>query len=150
MTMRLSTGLRNKLLDGGTAGGIKGSLAAGFIYIYTGTPPATPDTGATGTLLGKVTKNNDGITGLTFDAAVAGVSSKAAAETWQFTGLAAGQAAWFRFSEAADTPTVTDSTKARIDGTLGTAGADVNIANTSITVGAVSTVDSFTVTMPGS
>ena len=45
---------------------------------------------------------------------------------------------------------MTDSTKARIDGTLGTAGADVNIANTNIAVGAVSTVDNFTVTMPGS
>lgn len=150
MTVRLSTGMRNKILDGGSGGGVAGALTSGFIYIYPGTQPTTPDTGATGTLLGKVTVNGDGTTGLSFDASSAGVLPKAAAQTWRFTGLADGQAAWFRFSAASDTPTATSSSAARIDGTIGTAGADLNIANTNIVTGAVSTVDNFTITMPGS
>jgi hypothetical protein len=149
MTVRLSTGMRNKMLDGGTTGGVKGALALGFIYLYTGSQPASADTGATGTLLGKVTKDGDGTTGLNFDAAASGVSSKAAAETWRFTGLADGVAGWFRFSAASDTPTATSTTAARIDGTIGTAGADMNIANTNVVTGAVSTVDNFTITQPG-
>lgn len=149
MTVRLSTGLRNKMLDGGSGGGLKGALAAGFIWIYPGSQPSSADTGATGTLLGKVTVNGDGSTGLTFDAAASGVSSKAAAETWRFTGLADGQAAWFRFTASGDTPTANSSTAARLDGTIGTAGADMNIANTNIVTGAISTVDNYTVTLPG-
>jgi hypothetical protein len=137
------------MLDGGASGGLKGALAAGFIYIYTGSQPTTPDTGATGTLLGKVTVNGDGATGITYDAAVAGVSSKAAAEVWRFTGLAAGIAGWFRFSAAGDTPTSTSATAARLDGAVGTSGADLNLSNLDIAVGQVNTCDSFTVTLPG-
>lgn len=149
MSVRISTGMRNKILAGGTSGGVKGALAGGFIYIYPGSQPTSPDTGASGTLLGKVTVNGDGSTGLTFDAPVNGVLSKAAGETWRFIGLADGQAGWFRFSDATDTPTATSTSAARIDGTIGTVGADAEIANTNIVLGSSNTVDQFTVTEPG-
>jgi len=149
MTIRLSTGLRNDILNGGAGGGVRGAFAGGFIYIFPGTQPASPDTGATGTLLGKVTVNGDGSTGLNFDAAVNGVMSKALAEVWRFLGLADGQAGWFRFCEASDTPTVTSATASRMDGTLGTAGADMDISNTNVTTGAMNTVGDLTITMPG-
>jgi hypothetical protein len=147
MTIRLSTGMRNKLLDGGAAGGIKNALNLGFINIYTGTQPAAADTGATGTLLGTVSVSGGG-TGLTFDAAVAGVIAKATAETWRFTGLAAGTAGWYRFWPAGGTPTNTSSTEARIDGSIGTSGADMNVSNLAIEVSQVNTIDSYTFTMP--
>lgn len=150
MTVRISTGMRNALLNGGTAGGVAGALRLGFLYLYDGTQPAAADTGATGTQLGKVTVNDDGTTGLTFDAAVAGVIAKAAAENWKFHGLANGNAGWYRFCEAADVPGNTSSTAKRIDGLVGTAGADANISNTAIVAGAVSTVDSWSFTMPPS
>jgi len=149
MTIRLSTGMRGKMLDGGTTGGVKGALALGFCAIYDGTQPASADTGATGNLLGTITVN-DGGTGGTFDASVAGVLSKAAAETWKFHGLLNGTAGWFRFYPAGGTPTATSATEARIDGLIGTAGADMNISNTTIVAAAVSTVDSFSFTMPAS
>lgn len=149
MSIRLSTGLRNKILEGGAGGGVKGALDGGFVYVYPGTQPTSPDTGATGTLLGKVSVEADDTTGLTFEAAaVLGVIQKAAAELWQFEGLAVGQAGWFRYSEDGDTPTSNSATAARLDGTIGTAGADMDIGNTNITVGAVNTVDRFSVTMP--
>ena len=150
MSVRISTGLRNKILLGATGGGVKGALDGGKIYLYSGSPPASPDTGATGTNLGIVTLNGDGSTGVTFDAPVSGVLAKAAAETWQFVGLTDGQVGWFRFSAAGDTPTANSSTAPRLDGTVGTAGADVTIGNTNIVNGSVNTIDNFTITQPGS
>lgn len=147
MTVRLSTGMRNKMLDGGTGGGIKGSLNLGFINIYSGPQPLSADTGATGTLLGTVSVNAGG-TGLTFDAADAGVIAKAAAEAWKFNGVASGTAGWFRFYPAAGTPADTSTTEARIDGSIASSGADMNLSNVAITVGAPNTVDVFQFTLP--
>ena len=148
MTIRLSTGMRNKLLDGGSGGGIKGAFNLGFMAILTGSQPTSPDNPATGTLLGTVSVNGGG-TGITFDSAVAGVIAKAVAETWRFTGLVDGTAGWFRLYQAADTITNSSTSVARIDGAIGTSGADLNLSNLSITTGQVNTVDTFTITMPG-
>lgn len=149
MTIRLSTGLRNKLLDGGTTGGIKGAFNLGFLYLYSGVQPASADDAASGVQLAKVTVNGDGSTGVTFGSAASGTIAKAVAEAWRYTGLADGQAGWYRFSEATDTPGSASAVKARMDGSIGTSGADANIPNTSIATGVIGTVDNFTVTMPG-
>jgi hypothetical protein len=148
MSVRLSDNARNKLLDGGASGGIKNTFNLGFIAIMSGSQPASANTGASGTLLGTVTVNGDGTTGVGFDAAVAGVISKAAAQTWKFTGLAEGIAGWFRLYAPGDTISATDSTKPRVDGAIGTSGADLNLSNVSIAIGQVNTVDAFTITMP--
>jgi hypothetical protein len=148
MSIRLSTATRNKLLDGGTGGGIKNMFNLGFINLYTGSQPNTPSVGATGTLLGTVTVNGDGTTGVGFDAAAAGVIAKAVAQTWKFTGLAAGIPGWFRLYAAGGTPSTTDDTQARLDGGIGSSGADLNLTNLNVQIGQVNTVDSFTVTMP--
>lgn len=149
MTIRLSTGMRNAVLKGGADGGVKGALASGFIYIYTGAQPANSDIGAAATLLGQVTKDGDGATGLLLGEPVNGVIDKDPAELWRFLGLADGAAGWWRFAEASDTPSAASATAKRIDGSIGTAGADANIANTNVVTGAMSTVDSFSITMPG-
>ena len=147
MAARLSTILRNKMLDGGSTGGMKMGLTLGFINVYSGPQPLTADLGATGTLLGTVSVNAGG-TGLTFDASVAGVLSKAAAETWKFVGAADGVAGWFRFYEPTDTPSAVTTTKARLDGSIASSGADMTIANISIVTGAPNTVDVFSFTLP--
>ena len=149
MSLRLSTGLRNKVLDGGAAGGFKGSLNLGFIAILTGSQPTNPDTGHTSTLLGTVSVNAGG-TGLTFDASVAGVLAKAVAETWKFTGLVDGTAGWFRFYAPGDTITNTSTTAARLDGAIGTSGAELNLSNLNVLTSQVNTVDAFTITQPAS
>jgi hypothetical protein len=100
-------------------------------------------------MLGRVTVGGDGVTGLSLGAAANGVIEKAVAEAWRFVGLADGAAGWWRYSEPGDTPTATSDTMKRIDGSIGTAGADANIANTNVVTGAVSTVDEFAITMPG-
>jgi hypothetical protein len=147
MTIRLSTMARNKLLDGGANGGIKGAFNLGFMNIYSGSQPSNADTGATGILLGTVSVNGAG-GGISFDPSVAGVIAKAAAELWRFTGLAAGIAGWYRLYEPTDTPATTQSTKARVDGAIGSSGADLNLTNLQIQLGQVNTCDAFTITMP--
>lgn len=148
MATRISTGARNKMLDGGTTGGLKASLALGAINVYSGPQPLTADTAATGTLLGTVSINGLGVTGITFDAAAAGVLSKAAAETWKFVGVAAGTAGWCRFYPAGGNPAILSTTESRIDMAIASSGSDVSLSNLSITVGAPVTVDVYQVTMP--
>ena len=147
MTVRLSTGLRNKMLDGGTGGGIKGALHLGKINIYTGPQPISADTGATGTLLGTVT-NNGTATGLTFLPAANGTLSKTDDELWRFAGLAAGTAGWFRFFPLGGDPSINSTSEARIDGSIASAGGDVNLTNLSITAGSPNTIDVFNFTLP--
>jgi hypothetical protein len=149
MTIRLSTGMRNAILMGGAGGGVKDALAGGFVYIFTGAQPVGSDTGAPGVMLGKVTLDGDGSTGLNLGTAANGVIDKDPTEAWRFEGLADGSAGWWRYSVAGDTPTGNSATAKRIDGSIGTAGADANIANTNVVTGAVSTVDQFSITMPG-
>lgn len=147
MTARLSTGLRNAMLAGGGSGGFKGALHLGFIAFYSGPQPLTADSAASGTLLGTVSVNGTG-TGLTFENPVAGVISKAAAEAWRLTAVADGTAGWFRFYPAAGNPAVSSSTEARLDGTLGTANADVVVSNIAIRIGVPVTVDQFSFSLP--
>ena len=148
MTVKLSTGLRNKMLAGGAGGGVKGALGGGFINIYSGPQPLTADTAATGTLLGKVAVDGDGVTGLTFLDPTGGTLSKNDGEAWKFIGLAAGTAGWFRFYPASGDPSVTSNTEARLDGSIASSGADVNLNNVSITVGSPNTIDLFAFTLP--
>lgn len=133
-----------------TGGGIKASMRAGFINIYTGPQPLTADTGATGTLLGTVTLDGDGVTGLTWDGAVDGVLSKAVSESWKFTGLAAGTAGWWRAYISGDTPTNVSTTHPRVDGNIATTGGDMALTNLTVSVGAPNTVSTATMTMPAS
>ena len=149
MTLRISTGLAT-LLAGTT--GFSSAMGNGVIDIYSGTQPASADAAATGTLLGTVTLNAGAFTpgsttnGLTFAAASAGTVSKSG--VWSFVGIAAGTAGWFRFrGNAADGGGISTALP-RLDGSVATSGANLNLSNISIAVGAPTTVDTFTWTQP--
>lgn len=144
MPLRLSTGLRNKLMGTADFGTIFTNC---FLNIYTGNQPANPDDAASGTLL--VTIYRDGAAlGLNFDAPVAGKVSIAAAETWTGPGLATGTAAWGRLYEATDDPSLSSTTLGRLDGSVAVSGGNINMTSTSVVTGAVQTVTQFDVTMP--
>lgn len=118
----------------------------GFIRIYTGTQPTSPDDAPTGTLL--VTIYSDGAAaGLEFDDAAAGVISKKATETWSGTAGNTGTAGWFRLYAPGD-PLGSSSIDERIDGACGTSGAELNMSSTSIVSGAVQSISTFQLTMP--
>ena len=89
MALKLSTGLVNATMaEKSFKAALEGTGAAGFfIDIHSGARPASPNDAATGTKLARITAAAGAR--LHFAAAaVDGVIAKAAAETWQATGLA--------------------------------------------------------------
>jgi flagellar hook-associated protein FlgK len=149
MTVKLSTGLRNNLV-GST--GFSGSFADGVIEIYSGAQPVSSDAAVTGTLLGTVTLASGAFTpgtatnGLTFAAAANGAVSKSG--VWSFNGFAAGVAGWFRLKANAADSGALSTTALRLDGSIATSGADLNLSNITIAVGAPNTIDTFSFTVP--
>jgi hypothetical protein len=150
MTIKVSTALRNGLLQGSS---VKEQLDGGFIYFYAGAEPATADTAldmvGTHTQLAKIAADavpvDSGVTGLNFAAtASGGAIAKAAAETWagkvNFVGKDAAQAGvspltpvFFRHCKAADNgQAIGDTTTPRIQGTLGTTGTDAILATATL------------------
>ena len=149
MTVRLSTALRTALA--GTTG-FAATFANGVIDIYSGTQPATADAAITGTLLGRVTLNSGAFTagtatnGLTFAAASGGSVSKSG--VWSFNGVAAGTAGWFRLKGNALDNDALSTTLPRLDGSIATSGADMNLSNISVAVSSPNTIDSFNFSVP--
>jgi hypothetical protein len=148
MAIKLSTGLRNGMMD---SNDFKTALDGGLLYIYDGTPPADADAANAGnTLLCTVSLNSTG-SGINFDtAAASGVLSKAPGETWSGVNAATGTASFFRFTESGGTPAGASTTEQRIQGTIGVAGADLNLSSVGLTISATQTIDFFNVTMPAS
>lgn len=142
MAIRLSTGTRNFILDSGL-----NTLfdTDGAINVYSGTIPADgdADVGA-GTLLATLTFNSNWI-----GAASAGVMTLAAIVS-DTNVDASGTAAWFRMHDVSEGPTGSSSTKKRIDGTVGTSGADLNFNTVTFVAGGTAAISSFTITLPAS
>lgn len=147
---QFSTGLRNQML---VTGAMKPALDAGFILIYSGVPPVSADAALSGNILLSTISVGSGATaGIHFDtAASAGVLNKAPAETWSGVNAATGVASFFRHvaGPLSTTDTGAASTTAfRIQGTVATAGADMNLSSTSLVSGATQTVDYYSVALP--
>lgn len=142
---KFSTGLRTKMLD---TGSLKASLALAVLRIYSGAEPATADAAVTGTLLSEITVGGAG-TGLSLGpTATAGVITKAS-ETWSDTNNnASGTAGYFRLVVLASDDGTLSTTQARVQGSVGTAGADLNLSSTSITAGGSQTIDYFSIALP--
>jgi hypothetical protein len=143
MAFKLSTGLRNSMLDGLS---FREALADGFIKIYGGTPPLTADAVASSQLLCIISDNNSG-QGVDLDPAAAGAISKAAGQAWNGVNLTGGTATHFRYVGNADTG-VASTTEKRLQGTCGTSGADMNMTSVNLTLGATQTVDAANFTLP--
>ena len=139
MTIKESTGLRNRTLD---TGSYKSRLALGFIKIYTGAEPATADAAVTGTLLCTISVSGGGA-GLSLDTtATAGVLAKSA-EIWSGAIVATGTAGYFRYSAAGDTG-VSSTTEERLQGSVGLAGADLNLGNVALVTNASTSAQAIT------
>ena len=144
--MKLSTGLRDYMM---ATGSFKAGMDGSYVKIYSGTAPASPDDAipSGSTLLTTVSVGGTA-TGVTFEAtATAGLLVKAAGETWEGTNLADGTATWFRLAPTADAGAAS-ATALRVQGSVGQAGADLNITNTSLTTNAVQSVDYFSILKP--
>jgi hypothetical protein len=110
-------------------------LNGGFLEIYDGAQPATPDVAvSTQVKLAKLPLN-----ATAFGAAAAG--TKTANAITNASGLAASTGTWFRAFKSDDTTAV-------IDGSAGTSGTDLVLNDAAITVGGTVSVTSWTVSMP--
>jgi len=113
-----------------------GALANnGYIRVYTGAQPATPETAASGTLLAELRFN-----ATAFGAAVAGVIT-ANAITADSAANNDGNAGYYRALGS-------DGTSVLWDGTVGTSGADLNLNSVAFVTGANVAVSSLTYTLP--
>jgi hypothetical protein len=135
-------------------GSLKDALRNGIIKIYSGSQPANADTAASGTHLATITVGSGAFTagsetnGLEFGTASSGEIEMSSSETWSGVGLNDGTAGWFRFYGNATDAGGAGTTLPRIDGSIGTSGADLNMSSISITTGATYTIDSFKLTLP--
>lgn len=151
MALNFSTGVRQGMAN---ATGLKTMFAKGALYLYSGPQPATADAAVTGTLLGIVTHNDvtfvpgGAADGLNFDTPVLGVLSKAAAENWRTTCDVAGTIGWARLVANAVDSFGSSTTLQRIDMSVATTGADLNLPSVVVIVGTPITIDVFAITLP--
>ena len=154
MALKETAATKNAALN---ATGIKPQMALGYLYLFSGTVPATADEAldfvGTHTEIVHIT-NNSTATGITFDAPVSGVLSKAAAETWSgvvaITGFnaASPQApTFYRLCAAGDNGRLiaNATTGYRIQGSVGgpSSGADLQLGTASLTNGNTQAVGAF-------
>lgn len=90
------------------------------------------------------------VNGLNWGDSAAGVLTKLGTETWSGVAVATGTAGWFRIEAAVSDAGGTDASEAiiRVDGSIATSGAELNMTPTSIVSGATQTISSFTITLP--
>jgi hypothetical protein len=140
---KYSTGFKNAVLD---TGSVKGVFDGGFINVYSA-PTAVPLTAdaalPSDAVLLATYSDNGGSSGLTLEsAAVSGSIAKTSTQVWKATAIASGTAAFFRYWRTGDTGALSTTDK-RIQGTVAVAGADMNLASTTLTLGNAYTLDFF-------
>jgi hypothetical protein len=166
MALKLSTGVRNAILNGtggyASTGGFKQLFEDGVLDIYSGVGPANADAVETGSLLVRITVASGacgsggtgggtsgtgvGSTGLNFGTAANGSLSKNA-DVWSGVGLANGEAGWWRFYDTRVCQGA-NGTAVRMDGVCGVSGADLNMSDLTVALSATITIDSFSITLP--
>ena len=144
MALKLSTGLRNAMLD---SSNLRTLLNGGLINVYDGTVPSTADAALSGnTLLCTFSLNSTGA-GISFDTTATGDTlAKAPAEVWAGNPAATGTATFYRHVAVGDDGTLS-TTQARIQGEVGP-GHEMILATSVFTVGVNRELDFYTITFP--
>lgn len=150
MALKLSTSLRNNLLSGSA---LATAIDNGFLKIYAGAAPATAnDAVGAAVLLCTISVNSTG-SGVSLGTASDGSVAKAA-DVWSglVSNAGAVNATWYRHVGSSDTGVaLTDpagTAEPRIQGTVGTSGADLNLSAVALTNGSTQTIDYYSVTLP--
>ena len=125
------------------------NAAALTITSTTLTSAVTSTTFGSGT--GGGTAGVDAVNGLKMDYnAAAGLITKDVTQTWSGTAVSGGTAGWFRFKGSVVDAGAADSSAVflRMDGSVATSGAQMNMSSTTITNGALQTLSTFNFTVP--
>jgi hypothetical protein len=145
MAFKFSTGFRDAVMS---TGSVKAALTGGSIKVYSGTPPSTADAALSGNTLLCTITDNGGAGGLSFEtASVDGTLQKLASQTWKGTNAATGTASFFRFVATGDTG-ASSTTQVRVQGGIGVAGNDMNLASTSLVATEEQVIDYFAIAFP--
>lgn len=144
--MKISRALRNYMLSDGS---FRDAMNGGVIRIYSGDPPGSPNdavpSGAD--MLCELTVDG-GDDGLNFrEEASEGTLLKNPDENWRGTVETSGTARWFRFVRSNDGGSQS-MTALRAQGTVERAGGDMNLSSTSLSSGAIQTIDFFSLGLP--
>lgn len=141
MALRISTGLRNLILESGAATAFD---TDGRINLYTGSQPANADADVAGTLLGTLSLAADA-----FGAAASGTLT-AASITSDSNADNSGTAGWFRLYDASEGVSGSSATKKRLDGSITASGGggDLILDDTAVTAGDTLAISSLTLTLP--
>jgi hypothetical protein len=115
--------------------------------VYTGSQPADADSATSGTLLCTLTAAGADNAPLTWATTATGGTITKGTESWSGTVLANGTAGWFRISPITDNGLAT-TTVERMDGSISTAGAEINLSNLLLEANAPVTVTQFSVQLP--
>lgn len=150
MTIRLSTGLRNGMLD---STGMKEAFTNGVLYLYSGAQPASADNAVTGTLLVIISKDAGAFAfgaptnGLNLAAPSLGAVTKDG-NNWLGNGLTDGTIGWFRLMGNAADALGSSVVLPRLDGSVANSGADLNLGNIIVTASAPFGVNTWSFTLP--
>lgn len=143
------------LVVGVAGGSFKGIFRNGVIRLYSGAQPTDADQAETGTLLCEITLASGVFTpgtatnGINFGGVAGGTIGKASGEVWSGSNVATGTAGWARIY-ANDRTLGASTTKARLDCSVATSGAQLTLTSTSLVSGVTTTIDSAAITMPAS
>jgi hypothetical protein len=122
-----------------------GAQGAGLTLVSTetaGVSLAVADTNFTG--------GTDAVNGLNLIyPPAAGVISKDS-DTWQGTVLVSGNAGWFRFVAGGSSATGASTLDIRMDGTIATGGADMDVTTLALVLAATEVFSTFQLTVPAS
>lgn len=130
---KITANVANNMINAG----VGTPASSGKLAIYTGTQPSTGG----GALSGNTLLVQFSLPSGVFPSASGGVLTAGSIPTAVAGNT--GTATWFRLYQSDGTTTI-------VDGTVGTSGADLNLASTTITTGDTIAITSFTITMPQS
>jgi hypothetical protein len=144
MSIQISGALRDSLL---VSGSLRSAINGFYIRIYNGTPPTLPEDSVAGNVLLCTITNNGSATGLTFETSVTdGMLTKTASEVWSGTCGATGTATFYRLVSSSDTG-LSSSSAIRVQGSVGVAGADLNVTSASFVTDDIKRIDYYAIGM---
>lgn len=146
MAIKASAGLRNGMM---VTGSFKSQMDNCTVKIYGGLPPVDADAAiGTAVLLCQFFNGNDGATTLTFsDTASDGVIQKNSTESWTGTVIATGTATFYRLELAEDDQSL-GTTHRRLQGSVGVAGADMNLSSVGFVLNEPRNLSYYSVVLP--
>ena len=151
---KINANPKNKLFKASNVGGTVdvititakpglGTLPNGWVVASTVTTITKTDT--------NMASGVNNVNGLKFGVSTDGSLVKSSTQTWSGAAVATATAGWFRLMGTVADAGASDATNKvlmRLDGNVGTSGANMNLTSTAIVTAAVQTITAFTVTQP--